>query len=180
MPALKNPRHEAFALELFHGIAEGVSHGAAYTRAGYTANGNAARANACRLLKSASHIIERVAELQREAAKDKQVSVASILQELETAREIAQENKQPAAMISASMGKAKIAGIDVERIEQGRPGDFSAAQSTRDIAESLLAQAASPNIEITEEMIDAAIDEMDRHIAKISVIAAGNISGQQH
>jgi hypothetical protein len=57
MPALKNPRHEAFAQTL----ARGVSASAAYVEAGYKAN----RHNAAALARE-QHIGTRVAELQEE------------------------------------------------------------------------------------------------------------------
>jgi hypothetical protein len=67
MPALKNRRHEAFAIELFKGISEGATQAECYSAAGYTDNHNAAKACASRLLKSAAHIVSRVKELQTEA-----------------------------------------------------------------------------------------------------------------
>jgi hypothetical protein len=56
MPALKNPRHEAFAQAIIAGLAnadvEPFSRGRAYTKAGYIANGASADVNASsRLLK---------------------------------------------------------------------------------------------------------------------------------
>ena len=55
MPALKNPRHEAFA----QALARGVSASAAYVEAGYKAN----RHNAATLARE-EHIGTRVTELQ--------------------------------------------------------------------------------------------------------------------
>ena len=65
MPALKNPRHEAFAQAVFNGItnAKGGAHSQAeaYRRAGYhVTNGNSARACASRLLMFANGIAERI------------------------------------------------------------------------------------------------------------------------
>jgi hypothetical protein len=60
MPALSNPKHEAFAIALF----KGLSQRAAYEQAGYTHNdGNATR------LKNNEKVQTRIAELQAEAAK---------------------------------------------------------------------------------------------------------------
>ena len=47
MPVLNNARHELFA----QAVAIGMSATAAYTKAGYTATGNAAEAAASRLLR---------------------------------------------------------------------------------------------------------------------------------
>jgi hypothetical protein len=176
---LSNPRHEAFAQELFRGIAEGLSHGEAYTSAGYTKNPNAAKVNACRLLKASKHIIVRVQELQQQAAKAKQVSVESIVEELEEARDIARSQKQSSAMVSASLGKAKITGIDIDRTEVGKPGDFTAAQSTQELAQKFL-QAANPGINVTDEMREAVLKEMQRHVAAIDAIAHADSDGAQH
>jgi phage terminase small subunit len=58
MPALKNPRHEAFA----QALARGVSASAAYGQVGFKPH----RANAATLARK-KHISVRVAELQEEA-----------------------------------------------------------------------------------------------------------------
>jgi hypothetical protein len=49
----------------------------------------------------------------------------SILAELEEARLMAKDNGQPAAAVSASMGKAKLVGLVVDRKEVGAPGEFA-------------------------------------------------------
>jgi phage terminase small subunit len=58
MPILKNAKHERFC----QGIAEGMTGGDAYIRAGYASNANAASVSATRLLKDAK-ISARIAEL---------------------------------------------------------------------------------------------------------------------
>jgi phage terminase small subunit len=117
MPALKNPRREWFAQEL----ALGASAGIAYRRAGYVLRGRAAEAGAARLAGSAE-VTRRVGELAagksapaEEAASD--VTVATIIRELEEARRLAMAKKQPAPAVSAALGKAKIAGLVVEKAE---------------------------------------------------------------
>jgi hypothetical protein len=47
------------------------------------------------------------------------------LAELEEARVMAKKNGQPAAAVSASMGKAKLVGLVVDRKEVGAPGEFA-------------------------------------------------------
>lgn len=60
----------------------------------------------------------RVAELQAIAAKAHNVTMESIMAELEEARKIAIANpRSVAAAVSASMGKAKIAGLVVDKAE---------------------------------------------------------------
>src|ERR1700747_3743623 len=88
MPALKNPRHEAFAQVL----ARGMSAAAAYGQVGFKPH----RANAATLARK-EHISVRVAELQEEqlaihqqataaAAANKQVTIESLIAEAEAAR----------------------------------------------------------------------------------------------
>ena len=114
MPVLSNAKHERFAQEL----AKGKTANEAYVLAGYKANdGNAIR------LKGNERIAERVAEILDRSAIRAEVTVASILAELDEAKELAKRIEQPAPMIAASMGKAKIAGILVDRTEHtGKDG----------------------------------------------------------
>ena len=80
MPALKNPRHEAFA----QALARGMSAAAAYGQVGFKPH----RANAATLARK-EHISVRLAELQEEqlaihqqataaAAANKQVTIESL------------------------------------------------------------------------------------------------------
>jgi phage terminase small subunit len=78
MPPLSNQRHERFAKALF----EGETADEAYEQAGFKANrGNASR------LKANENIMARLTELQTQAAKASEVTVQSLLNELEAARE---------------------------------------------------------------------------------------------
>lgn len=73
MPALKNPRQERFVQELV----KGRSHREAYRLAGYTAHkGHGAR------LARRPEVARRYDELARIAARDAEVSAASIMREL--------------------------------------------------------------------------------------------------
>lgn len=121
MPALPNARHERFAQE----IVKGASGREAYKTAGYKPkNDNVADANASRLLSDAK-VRARIAELQERAAVRAELTVLDILDELNQARLLAMQLEQPAAMVSASMGRAKVAGLIVDKSEHGKPGDFS-------------------------------------------------------
>jgi len=62
-------------------------------------------------------IATRIDSLQVEAAKRNEVTVDSLLAELEEARQLALQEGQPSAMVSATMGKAKITGKDKQLIE---------------------------------------------------------------
>lgn len=57
----------------------------------------------------------RVAMLQGKAAKKAEITVDSLAQELEEARAIALSEKQSSAAVSATMGKAKLFGLGVEK-----------------------------------------------------------------
>jgi hypothetical protein len=115
MPTLQNPRHEKFAQE----FAAGKSAAEAYERAGYVKNsGN------CIRLKGNERIAARVAEIQYGGAARAEVTIASVLGELEEARTFAKEKSNPSAMVSATMGKAKILGLVIDRREVGDVGAF--------------------------------------------------------
>lgn len=57
-------------------------------------------------------IAARIKDLQAEAAERNAVTVDSLLAELEDARQLAFRIAQPAAAVTATMGKAKIVGLD--------------------------------------------------------------------
>jgi phage terminase small subunit len=106
MPVLPNQRHEKFAQDL----AQGKTATEAYVLAGYRAN----RHNAARL-KSIEHIGARVLEIQGVAARSAEISVASLLDELEHARQRADSLGQLSASVRAISEKARLAGLVVDR-----------------------------------------------------------------
>lgn len=65
----------------------------------------------------------------------KQVTVASLLEELAEARELAIKTEQPSAAIAATQTAAKLVGLWVDRKETGNPGDFAALDSVAAIVE---------------------------------------------
>jgi len=68
-------------------------------------------------LASNPNVSTRVIELQAAAAERCIVTVASITQELEEARSLALQEAQASAAVSASMGKAKLHGLIVDKGE---------------------------------------------------------------
>lgn len=58
------------------------------------------------------HIMARVHELRGDVTKTLHVTVAGLIAELEEARQEAKRRGHPAAMVTATMGKAKLAGLD--------------------------------------------------------------------
>jgi|SRR5215813_5517882 len=144
MPALKNPRHEAFAQAIVAGLANGdkepFSRGRAYHKAGYIAQGKAADVNAHRLLTKANHIFERVRELQAEANKRLEpkldISRERIGRRLDKASRIAEQQENAANMVAAELGLAKV----FRRLDEPRTTevDFNSAKSMHDIGRKLL------------------------------------------
>ena len=138
MPAIKNPRHEAFA----QALARGSSAAAAYVEAGYKPN----RHNAAALARK-QHISTRVNELQEEqlaihqqaaaqAAANAQVSIESLIAEAEAARAKAMSEKGgAAAAVSALTAKAKLAGMWREKVDQHNSGSIQYERIERVIVE---------------------------------------------
>lgn len=75
---------------------------------------------ACRILAD-HNVTAMVISLQEEANERTQVTVESLCVELDEARAMAVATKQPAAMTGASMGKAKLHGLDVKKVEFVNP-----------------------------------------------------------
>jgi phage terminase small subunit len=68
-------------------------------------------------------IAARIADIQAKHQKRHEVTVDSLTSELEEARSLALKTEQPAAMVSASLGKAKLHGMLVDRNEHtGKDG----------------------------------------------------------
>jgi hypothetical protein len=174
MPALKNPRHEAFAQAIFSGIvdAKGGAHSQAeaYRRAGYhVTNGNSARACASRLLTFANGIGERIKELQDIAAEHAIESADKCVQELNQLRRDAHSDKAYGPAVSAVMGKAKLLGLVTERHEDVTKPDFSKATSLQDVGIGLLQAVgyASPS----SDDIALALEAHETMIAQLEAIA---------
>src|SRR5262245_2752043 len=130
MPILANPRHESFAQEL----AAGRSAAEAYEQAGYKPNyGN------CIRLKGNERIVTRVAEIQRRGAVRAEVTIASLVRELEEERIEALRLGQTSAAVAATMGKAKVTGQIVDRAEIRQRDEFSLMTSEQ-LQESILSQ----------------------------------------
>ena len=109
MAILEDPQHEIFAQLR----TKGVTIDQAYVDAGFKKN----RSNASRL-NSKEHIQARIAELTERLVEKHDVTMDSILSELEEARELAlKDEKGASAAVSATMGKAKLCGLIVDKKE---------------------------------------------------------------
>ena len=130
MGPLRNPRHEKFVKGLF----EGLPASRAFVEAGYAPNdGNAIR------LKGNERVQARLAELQGEAAKSAKITIQSICEELAEATAVAKAKGQAQAMVSASALRAKLAGLMVEKVEVGKPGEFEECASAAEVADRFFA-----------------------------------------
>jgi phage terminase small subunit len=128
---LPNTRQERFVQGLF----EGKSATQAYADAGYRPHqGNSSR------LRWFEMVQTRLAELQSEAAQNSQVTVASILKELEHARQRADDLDQLSASVKAISEKAKIAGLSVEKV-QIQQAEFDDDMSVQEILDKVTAEA---------------------------------------
>jgi hypothetical protein len=133
VPILENQRHELFAQEL----AKGKSASEAYVLAGYRPS----RKNASRL-RTNEDVVARLAELQAVTARSAKITIESICRELDEANAVAKEKGQAAAMVSASALRAKLAGLMVEKVEVGGPGDFDECDTFGAIADKMIAELA--------------------------------------
>jgi len=112
-PNSLNPRQEAFC----RFVAEGCCQREAYKRAGYTPTSDSvADVNASRLLRHAQ-VQSRVRELQAAQAEASQITAERLLAELEEARNLALSLGQAGAAVAASMGRAKLCGLLVDKRE---------------------------------------------------------------
>lgn len=117
MPALKNARHERFCQEL----AKGKSQDAAYEAAGFKPN----RGNATRL-KAKDSVSARLAEIQSKAEARTIVTIDDIARQLDEDREFARKCGSASASVAATMGKAKVLGLIVDRQDhQSSDGSMS-------------------------------------------------------
>jgi hypothetical protein len=150
---LKPERYELFAQSL----ARGETATKAYSDAGYKPS----RKNAWRL-KVNQDIAARVIELQQASAASCEVSVASLLNELEQARARATTLNQLSAAVRATAEKAKISGLLVEKQQIEVVNTEYEAQSTTEVFANVLervgekaarALAAAFEIEFPEEIL---------------------------
>lgn len=63
-------------------------------------------------LLASGKVAVRISELRKPLQQVQNITLASLLIELEEARDVAKESMKAAAMVAATMGKAKLAGLD--------------------------------------------------------------------
>lgn len=132
------PKQEAFAQIYIE-----ISNASEAYRQAYNAGNmrlDTIHVKASQLLKN-DKVAVRLAELREGHRKRHEVSVDSIIKELDEARALARASGMPAAMVAASMGKAKLCGLVVDKQQHtGRDGQSLVAEvpATRDLAKAVL------------------------------------------
>lgn len=106
MPILENPRQEKFCQLR----ATGMTLEQAYAEAGYKADAK----NAERMTKN-DGVKARILELQAETVERFEVTVETIARQLDEDRDFAYACKQPGAAATATIAKAKLFGLMVDR-----------------------------------------------------------------
>jgi hypothetical protein len=119
MPVLSNSKHELFCQHL----ALGKTASEAYELAGYKPS----RSNAS-VLKANQNISDRLSEIlqqsERKVVQQIEYTRESLLAELEAARQTARDRGNASAMVSATIGKARVLGLIIDRREVGDAGAF--------------------------------------------------------
>lgn len=114
MPTLDRPKQENFAQY----FVETGNASEAYRKA-YKADGMKPETvhRKAKELMDNGKITARIEELQAEHAQRHRLTVDDLLDELEEAREMAKSKEQASAMATATMGKAKLLGLDKQTVE---------------------------------------------------------------
>src|SRR5262245_4409968 len=180
MPALDNPRWEAFAQAIVKGLASHRPNGkntakAAYLAVGYSPSNDAtARANASRLLTKAIPVIERIKELQAQAVAKLQpkleISRERIARRLDIASRLAETKNDPANIVSSELGLAKVFGL-AKPDGVYSPGDLNNASTMEDVGRSLLDSVGhnaptAVQIQKAIELNNAFVDGLERIAAE--------------
>jgi hypothetical protein len=132
MPALKNAKHERFCQNIVLAKETRWTNGEAYSLAGYSCDGNAAEACASRLLRS-DKVQQRIAEIQAPVVRKAQVTVDSLVCELEANIKRADTLGQAGAINGAVALMAKLKGMLIDRTEVGAPGEFAHLQTREEV-----------------------------------------------
>ena len=91
--------------------------------------------NASRIMAD-SKVTARLAEIQQQAASRTIVTIQSITAELDEARAVAIKLEQSTAMTAASLGKAKVNGLLVDKLAHTSP-DGSMSPSQSDVTDAI-------------------------------------------
>ena len=175
MPALQNPRWEKFCQALVASLsaqAEGKNTlKNAYISAGYSARGHSAEELGSRLLRKVEPIAQRIKEIQAQQVARIQpkldVSKERIGRRLHMASEMAEQDRNPHAVVASELGLAKVFG-HLNGEPQHDAIDFKQARSMTDIGRKLLQSVgfASPD----DASIQAAIEANVAFVGRLEAI----------
>ena len=175
MPALSNPRYEAFAQAIFVGLAGKTridrAQSTAYLKAyPNCSSGNSAEACASKLLRRAKPILDRVRELQAEANARLQpkldLSRERVGRRLDKASRIAEQQGNASAMATSELGIAKV--FHGEQAQESSPLDFKNAHSMHDIGRKLLMTVGMENPD--DASIELAVEANDQFVDRLEAI----------
>ncbi|SIO54836.1 hypothetical protein SAMN05443247_07914 [Bradyrhizobium erythrophlei] len=161
MPALKNVKHEQFVQLIGRSARHGWTQGECYQRAGFRSGGHGAEVNASKLLKR-TDIRARLGELSAPAFKKSQITVESLLAELEANIVGATVSGQHGAVNGAVALMGKLRGLLIDRVEVGGVDEFANLGSVADVAERLLGETEPGKL---IELLDDLRDEVMRQAA---------------
>jgi hypothetical protein len=129
----------------------------------------------------------RLAELQAAVAKKAEVTVASLLDELEHARSRADGLDQLSAAVKAISEKAKISGLLVQRVEIGSAGAFDECESYAELADKMLADCEARFHPVTDddrealtELIERQADALGEFLASINARPVNGMPENPH
>jgi hypothetical protein len=159
MAPLRNPRWERFARLR----AEGKPASTAYELAGYRHDyGNAIR------LTGNDKVETRTGELMAKTGKRHKISVDSLCDELDLAIERALEANQPAVLVSVSALKARLAGLDRQRLEITEGGAYADCATVAAILAKVVSEAEGVDdlrrqLDAVEQIRNALIEALAAH-----------------
>jgi hypothetical protein len=165
MPALKNQKHEQFCQLTIRGAKHGWSQAEIYQRAGFAASGHSAEVAASRLMKK-PEIRARLSALVEPGVKKAQITVESLLAELETNIIGAATVNQHAAINGSITLMAKLRGLLVDRAEIGGPGEFANLDTREKVIDALIAVCPTP--QETLALLDRIHDEVEARAAEMA------------
>ena len=115
------PKQEVFAMAYVESGNASKAYKAAYY-VNENTNNNSISVEASKL-KNSPKITLRILEMQEDMRERLEVTIDGLTKELEYARVTAQENGQASAMVSATMGKAKLHGLLTDKAQISSPDE---------------------------------------------------------
>lgn len=88
--------------------------------------------------------------------KRHEITVDSLLADLETDRALAHSQGQGSAAVQATMAKARLLGLIVDRKESGAPGDFATLQTSAEVIEAVRREHGDAAADALARLIDSA------------------------